>query len=153
MSNPWVKNAEVKRRWPDEIDIMIEERRPIAIWNDLYLIEADGSVFEPDLMPSDVMISLQGNAEQIDKMLSGMEIIETAIESVGLTVEKIILDYRGAWIIVLENDVELYLGSMFFEDRLQRFVMHYPSSIQSKMDSIVAIDFRYDHGYALKWKR
>lgn len=153
LNNPWVKNAEVKRRWPDEIDIMIKERRPIAIWNDLYLIEADGDIFEPDLMPSDVMISLQGNIEQKEKMLAGMNFINTMTYSVGLKVEKIILDYRGAWIIVLENDVELYLGAMLFEERLQRFVMHYPSSIHSKMNSIIAIDFRYDHGYALKWKR
>ncbi len=153
LNNPWVKNAEVSRRWPDEIDIMIEERRPIAIWNDLYLIESDGAIFEPDLMPSDIVISLQGNVEQKEKVLAGMRTAQATIQTVGLNVEKIILDYRGAWIIVLENDVELYLGSMFFEERLQRFVMHYPSSIQSKMDNIVAIDFRYDHGYALKWKR
>lgn len=88
-----------------------------------------------------------------EKVLAGMRTAQATIQTVGLNVEKIILDYRGAWIIVLENDVELYLGSMFFEERLQRFVMHYPSSIQSKMDNIVAIDFRYDHGYALKWKR
>ncbi|WP_077928588.1 cell division protein FtsQ/DivIB [Wohlfahrtiimonas populi] len=151
--NPWVKSVEVTRRWPDQIELFIEEKRPIAIWNDLYLIEADGTIFEPDLIPSETMISLQGNADQKDKLLDGMSIIQKYIQSVGLNVEKIILDYRGAWTIVLENDVELYLGARFFEERLRRFVMHYPSSIRSKIDSIIAIDFRYDHGYALKWKR
>lgn len=152
-NNPWVKSIEVRRHWPDQIDLFIEERRPIAIWNDLYLIEEDGTIFEPDLMPSEKMISLQGNVDQKDKLLDGMNIIQKMIQSVGLEVEKIILDYRGAWTIVLENDVELYLGARFFEERLRRFVMHYPSSIRSKIDNIIAIDFRYDHGYALKWKR
>ncbi|GAA5098593.1 cell division protein FtsQ/DivIB [Wohlfahrtiimonas larvae] len=151
--NPWVKSVEVMRHWPDQIDLFIQERRPIAIWNDLYLIEADGTIFEPDLIPSEAMISLQGNLDQKDKLLDGMTVIQKSIQSVGLNVEKIILDYRGAWTIVLENDVELYLGARFFEERLRRFVMHYPSSIRSKIGSITAIDFRYDHGYALKWKR
>lgn len=151
--NPWVKSVEVLRHWPDRVDLFIEERRPIAIWNDLYLIEADGTIFEPDLMPSDIALNLQGNADQKEKLLEGMAIIQKNIQSVGLDVEKIILDYRGAWTIVLENDVELYLGAKFFEERLRRFVMHYPSSIHSKIDSIIGIDFRYDHGYALKWKR
>lgn len=152
-NNPWVKTAEVQRRWPDAIDIAIEERKPIAIWNDLYLIEADGTIFEPDLMPSDIVISLQGNDAQRERLLSGMTTVKKAMNSVNLDVEKIILDYRGAWTIILENDVELYLGARFFEERLQRFVAHYPSSIHSKMDQVMAIDFRYDHGYALKWKQ
>ncbi|MGL4674630.1 MAG: cell division protein FtsQ/DivIB [Wohlfahrtiimonas sp.] len=151
--NPWIKTVKVTRRWPDEITLIIEEKKPIAIWNDLYLIEADGTIFEPDLMPPEMMIGLQGNVDQKDKLLDGMIVIQKAIHSVGLNVEKIILDYRGAWTIVLENDVELYLGAKFFEERLRRFVMHYPSSIRSKIDNISAIDFRYDHGYALKWKR
>lgn len=151
--NPWIKSIEVTRHWPDKISLIIEEKRPVAIWNDLYLIEADGTIFEPDLMPSEMMISLQGNIDQKDKLLDRMTIIQESIGSVGLGVEKIILDYRGAWTIVLENDVELYLGAKFFDERLRRFVMHYPSSIRSKIDNISAIDFRYDHGYALKWKR
>lgn len=151
--NPWVKNIEVKRRWPDEIELMIDERKPIAIWNDLYLIEEDGSIFEPELMPSSSLINLVGNTDQKEKVLEGMIKIEAAINAVGLKVDKIILDYRGSWTIVLENNVELYLGASFFEERLKRFVSHYPSSIQSKMDSIIAVDFRYDRGYALKWKR
>lgn len=151
--NPWVKSIEVIRRWPDQIELFIEERRPIAIWNDLYLIEADGTIFEPDLIPPETMISLQGNVDQKDKLLEGMVMIQKNIESVGLNVEKIILDYRGAWTIVLENDVELYLGAKFFEERLRRFVTHYPSSIRSKINNVIGIDFRYDHGYALKWKR
>lgn len=151
--HPWIKSVEVRRKLPDEVTLVIEERRPVAIWNDLYLIEADGTIFEPKLMPSQPMINLQGNVEQKDKLLDGMGIIEKEIGSLGLRVEKIILDYRGAWTIVLENDVELYLGAKFFEERLRRFVMHYPSSIRSKIDNIIAIDFRYDHGYALKWKR
>ncbi len=151
--NPWVKSIEVTRRWPDQIDLFIEEKRPVALWNDLYLIEADGTIFEPDLMPSEIMISLQGNSDQKHKLLEGMKTSQRYLHSIGLNVEKIIMDYRGAWTIVLENDVELYLGAKFFEERLRKFVMHYPSSIRSKMDNIIAIDFRYDHGYALKWKR
>lgn len=152
-AHPWIKSAHVVRHWPESIELLIEERRPVAMWNDLYLIEADGEIFEPDLMPNVNWINLVGPEAHRMKMLDGMQKITQAMRTIGVKVDKIILDYRGAWTIILENNVELYLGSSLFEERLRKFILHYPSSIRAKMDSIMAIDFRYDHGYALKWKQ
>lgn len=50
---PWVKDANIQRRWPDRLHIHIEERKPAALWQHkgrLRLIDAEGTVLPtPDL--------------------------------------------------------------------------------------------------------
>jgi cell division protein FtsQ len=50
---PWVKDANIQRRWPDRLHIHIVERQPAAIWQykgRLRLIDAEGAILPaPDL--------------------------------------------------------------------------------------------------------
>ena len=42
---PWVRSAEVRRVWPDRINVHIIERKPVALWQNegsVVLIDADG---------------------------------------------------------------------------------------------------------------
>jgi cell division protein FtsQ len=47
---PWVRHAEVRRRWPDGLELVIEEHQAIAYWiaseeGDVHLVDARGEVF------------------------------------------------------------------------------------------------------------
>lgn len=47
---PWVEVASVRKVYPDEIEVQIEERQPFAIWqhgDELSVIEKDGRVIAP----------------------------------------------------------------------------------------------------------
>jgi cell division protein FtsQ len=50
---PWVRDASIHRRWPDRLQIRIEERKPAALWQHkgrLRLIDAEGAILPaPDL--------------------------------------------------------------------------------------------------------
>ncbi len=42
---PWVREAAIKRRWPDTVDIKITERQPMVLWQRkgrLYLMDTEG---------------------------------------------------------------------------------------------------------------
>jgi cell division protein FtsQ len=42
---PWVKSAEVRRVWPDRINVRIIERKPVALWQndgDIVVVDAEG---------------------------------------------------------------------------------------------------------------
>lgn len=42
---PWVRDATIKRKWPDTVEIHIAERQPMVIWQRkqrLYLVDTDG---------------------------------------------------------------------------------------------------------------
>ncbi len=47
---PWVQSAAVRKIYPDEIEVRIEERKPFAIWQhgrDLTIVEEGGNVIAP----------------------------------------------------------------------------------------------------------
>ena len=51
----WAENVEVSRIWPDTIAIRVDERQPLAHWNDKQLIDTQGKVFDAtvaDNLPS-----------------------------------------------------------------------------------------------------
>ncbi len=47
---PWIKQASVRKQWPDELKIHLVEYVPIARWNDQHMVDVDGNSFS---VPSD----------------------------------------------------------------------------------------------------
>jgi len=42
---PWVRSADVRRAWPDRVDVALEEQVPLARWGDAALVNVHGEVF------------------------------------------------------------------------------------------------------------
>jgi len=42
---PWVEHAEVRKRWPDVVEVRIVEHRPFARWGQDQLLSEDGDLF------------------------------------------------------------------------------------------------------------
>lgn len=42
---PWIKQASVRKQWPDELKIHLVEYVPIARWNDQHMVDVDGNSF------------------------------------------------------------------------------------------------------------
>lgn len=42
---PWIKQASVRKQWPDELKIHLVEYVPIARWNDQHMVDAEGNTF------------------------------------------------------------------------------------------------------------
>ena len=44
---PWIAHAEVRRVWPDQVTIRLEEQLPVARWGDGALLNNQGQAFAP----------------------------------------------------------------------------------------------------------
>ena len=42
---PWVRRVEVRKRWPDRLEVMIAEYRPLARWGDDRMLSENGELF------------------------------------------------------------------------------------------------------------
>ena len=42
---PWVERAEVRKRWPDVLEVTVVEHRPFARWGDAQLLSDHGRLF------------------------------------------------------------------------------------------------------------
>ena len=61
------------------------------------------------------------------------------------------LDPRGAWELELANGVEVRLGRMDLEARLERFLRVASPLVATRQGEIAYIDMRYSNGFSVGW--
>lgn len=108
---PWVQAAAVRKVYPDEIEVRIEERKPFAIWqhgSELAIVEENGNVIAPFSSERHAMLPLviglgasEKAAEFIDKVKSYPELASR--------VKGYIRIGERRWDLRLENGVTIKL--------------------------------------------
>ncbi|WP_376689806.1 cell division protein FtsQ/DivIB [Wenzhouxiangella sp. EGI_FJ10409] len=148
---PWVARAEVSREWPDALLIEIAEHRPVARWNEDRLFSDRGEVFS--VSGSEGMqglAKLRGPESRDDDVLERWQAMRRRLGSVGRDVAELSVDERGAWVVVLDNDVTLVLGREQVDQRLDRYISA-QAALAELERPVRRIDMRYTNGLAVRW--
>lgn len=153
---PWVRHAEVRRIWPDGIEVSIEEQVAAARWRQANgenrLVNSYGELFaaasESDLP---VFSGPEGSAPQ---MLARQQEFETSLKSLGREARAMDLSLRQSWSVTLDNGLVMVLGRDEREhsvrDRMMRFVAAYPELVRKISFRPDIIDMRYPNGFAVR---
>jgi cell division protein FtsQ len=175
-SLPWVASASVRREWPNQLQITLNEHQPVARWKDSALINDKGELFAPAEIPSQMaqtLVQLQGpdNTYQelfaiyrelqplFAKMATDTELFtnqsDTALAD-GLIIREVYLNERRALGIQLQNGIRVMFGrmsaSMDLNNAASRFLKAFASNLQQQAGQISVVDLRYTNGFAVQWK-
>lgn len=150
-SLPWVARAEVGRHWPDALRVAVTEHRPVARWNDDGLFSDGGEVFRVDGSEGmQGLARLYGPDSRRLDVLERWQTMRRQLNSIGMDIDELRLDRRGAWEATLDNGVRLVLGRESLELRLQRYIaVHEAIRARERRPSV--IDMRYTNGLAVRW--
>ncbi len=153
---PWIKQASVRKQWPDELKIHLVEYVPIARWNDQHMIDAQGNAFSVPASRTNKQIlpMLYGPEGSENEVLQGYRDMGQVLAKDRFTVKEAAMTARRSWQLTLTNDIKLNLGRGDTMKRLARFVELYPVlQQQSQADAkrISYVDLRYDSGAAVGW--
>lgn len=150
----WVKEASVRRVWPDSLHISIVEREPVARWGASGLLEADANLFTPKKVPSlaEGLAILEGPEDTQQLMLERYRALEQLFTPLAFTIQRLSLNRRGEWQMEWTNGMTLVLGTMDNEKLLRQFARIAPIVFEARFDEIEQIDFRYANGFAVRWK-
>lgn len=148
---PWVREAQVRRRWPDGLEIQVAEHEAIARWGENGLIDTSGDWFDA---ASDQQLPVLSGPENSEKTLAAMlpKLTQWLAPS-GLKPVRIELQGRGAWRVLMSNDVwiELGRGEMAqLEKRARRFAMYWPDVKSRLPNGVNYVDMRYPNGFAVQ---
>lgn len=153
---PWVKRAEVRRRWPDGIELRLVEQKAVAYWTPAEggegrLVNPEGEVFAAT--SSEPMPALAGPQGTSPRLLTRYQELATLLQPMNLRLVGLSLSAREAWQLTLENGLVILLGrepdQAVLDRRLKRFVTAWPE-LQNHMETTVAVaDLRYPSGFAL----
>ncbi|RZA18117.1 MAG: FtsQ-type POTRA domain-containing protein [Lysobacteraceae bacterium] len=149
---PWVERAEVRKHWPDVLEVRISEHRPFARWGTQRLLSEQGRIFPAkDIQVPAGLPLLDGPESRVAEVVALYNQARERLANVG-GVRGVALDARGSWAITLCNGTEVVLGRSDPDARLGRFAPLLPGLVaQHPGQRLARADLRYTNGFSLTW--
>lgn len=149
---PWVRAVDVRRVWPDRLQVTLTERVPLARWGDAALIDSYGDLFAAH---SDAALPLLAGPPGTEHEVARRYVqFATMLAPLGLRLTQVILSPRYAWSLRLAGGLSVELGRPRPNDpigaRLRRFVAVYPALLKDLGRRIAYVDLRYPNGFAVR---
>lgn len=151
MQLPWVANADVRRVWPDRLDVQLTRYRAAARWlgGSGQLLSDRGAVFTvPEKeIPADLP-SLFGPVDSGTELLATLKEFDGIVSPLGIRVTALEQVPSGGWRCILSDGVRLVLGAKDPQGTLRRWVAVVPQ-LKSYLVAGATMDLRYDNGFAV----
>ena len=101
---PWVERAEVRKRWPDVLEVEVVEHQPFARWGNDRLLSEHGRLFPvPKDMSAEALPLLDGPDSQVAEVVALYNESRELFAPVGFKVDSLVMDRRGSWSLALSN--------------------------------------------------
>lgn len=150
---PWAEQVTVERVWPDAIKVRIYEQKPVARWNNVALMNAQGELFQPEnLTEFDYLPLIDGPDGQEKKLLEISKGLVSSLKDQALELAEFSVNDRRAWQLRLRNGLEIKLGRSDQLKNVQRFLVAMKLLGDDILTKATAVDLRYPNGFVLSWK-
>ena len=160
-SVPWVRQAVVRRDFPNRLLVKLQEHQAVAYWGsegDSQLINSYGEVFEANVgeVEQDMLPRLTGPEGQSVEVLNMYRRLSPLYLALALDLEQLDLTGRGSWRVHLDNGADIEMGRGSIDEvaaRVQRFLKtltQVTARYGRHADAVESADLRHDNGYAVK---
>ncbi|MDH4561635.1 cell division protein FtsQ/DivIB [Pseudomonas sp. BN411] len=150
---PWIAHAEVRRVWPDQVMVRLEEQLPIARWGDEALLNNQGQAFAPrELTHYEQLPQLWGPQRAQEQVMQQYQMLSQMLRPLGFSIVRLELRERGSWFLSTGQGVELLLGRDHLVEKMRRFISIYEKTLKDQIANIERVDLRYPNGLAVAWR-
>ncbi|NQW66452.1 MAG: FtsQ-type POTRA domain-containing protein, partial [Burkholderiales bacterium] len=99
---PWVRQALVRREFPNRLSVFLEEHQPVAYWgneSESRLLNQQGEVFSANFgeLDDENLPHLSGPDTESTQVLQMYEILKPELSKVQLEIKGLELTGRGSW--------------------------------------------------------
>lgn len=152
-SHPWVASASARRKWPDQLVIVIQEEVPIARWGEKGVLNNRGKPLDvgevEGLDPLPLLAGPEGMERQV---MQQYRMFTQLLQSTGLQIAEFRMGSRGGWYLRFAEGPTLAVGRDQVMEKIQRFLTVWDRALAVRLDQIDNIDIRYGNGVAVRWK-
>ncbi|MCU0967952.1 MAG: cell division protein FtsQ/DivIB [Rubrivivax sp.] len=158
-SVPWVRQAVVRRVFPDRLAVRLVEHRPVALWQGAdgveRLVNDRGEVFDANVgdVEDEALPRFAGPDGQSAAMLSMHARLVPVFARADMTIERLELSGRGSWRVELDSGAGVELGRGGEDEvvaRTERFVRTLPQVVARFGQPLVEADLRHGDAYAVR---
>ena len=151
----WVRQVQVRLRWPDTLHVEVVRDTVAAMWGDESYLTTGG-----DIVP--VPSGSGGGADSDLPILSGTlsdgtetmriyNLLNAPARAAGLRIVRVDEDGVGNWTVAFADGMEVVLGSIALRERFDRFLVVYGKELAESSERVVRVDARYHTGVAVRW--
>lgn len=138
---PHVETVKIEKIFPDELHLKLTEFKPIARWNQTWLVSSTGELFRGNT--KEELPFWKSDISQLHELKEKFEEAQTLLNANHLKIHTFEINAWGSWQLVLQNGLIIKIGKDF--SRLQQFTKWY-----SKLPTnAISFDLRYPHGIAV----
>ncbi|MCE5181066.1 MAG: FtsQ-type POTRA domain-containing protein [Betaproteobacteria bacterium] len=146
---PWVRNVNVRRRWPDKLEVAIEEHAVLARWGSSALVNTRGELFRA--ASNAVLPEFSGPEDAAEEMTRNYEEFRRMLKPLNLKPVRMSLSDRRALQVRLNTGLVLELGRDKVRERLEKFSGVYPQTLAKLAQPASYADLRYPNGFAVHY--
>ncbi len=145
---PWARTVSVRRRWPDRLDVVIEEHQALARWDTTALVNTHGEFF---YAASDAELpTFSGPDDGVIEVATQYVAFSKTLQPLNMQVSRLVLTPRRAWEVVTDTGMTITLGRVDMQSRLAKFVEVYRTTLAGLNRKIMYADLRYPNGFAVR---
>jgi cell division protein FtsQ len=145
---PWARNVSLRRRWPDTLEVVVEEHQALARWGTIALVNTHGELFHA--ASGSELPMFYGPGDGVVEVASQFGEFSKALKKANLEIANLALTPRRAWQITTTNGMVVELGRIEMQSRLEKFVSVYNSTIAGLNMKVTYADLRYPNGFAVR---
>jgi cell division protein FtsQ len=149
---PWVHRVDVRKKWPDRLEVRISEYKPLARWGGDRMLSENGELFAA---PKDAGAGLplfEGPDARRSELMAFYGQARPLFLGDGLQIRTLVLSARGSWTLWLSDGTQVDVGRGDPQRRLQRFARLLPRLRAGDHRQLLRADLRYTNGFALTWQ-
>lgn len=150
----WVSEARVRRQWPDNLVVRIDERVPVAVWNGELLVSNSGEPFRAlNKYTVGKLPQLNGPAERLTSVMDYYHSMSKVLAPAGRRIQRLEVDARLTARLQLDNGVRVIVDREQYARKLRRFVNLYERILSGDSRDLAQVDLRYADGLAVQWRQ
>lgn len=145
---PWARNVSVRRRWPDKLEVVVEEHRELARWGNIALVNSYGELFHA-ASDSDLPV-FYGPGDGVREVAEHYGSYSRILNGTNIKVTQLALSPRRAWQLKTDKGMVIELGREEMDTRLAKFAAVYQTTLDSQGIKVAYADLRYPNGFAVR---
>ena len=145
---PWVRDASLRRKWPDKIVVSIEEHQVIARWNRVGLVNKEGEIFHA--ASEENLPLFIGSESHVKEITLKYKEIKKILEKEMMYVSIISLSERLSWEITTTDRLKINLGKDDILQKIIQFTDNFKYVISELKSTIEYVDLRYRDGFSVR---
>ena len=145
---PWARNVSLRRRWPDKLDVVIEEHQALARWGNIALVNTHGELFQA--ATDGELPVFYGPGDGVMEVTTNYGAYSQVMNKANIKIAQVSLSPRRAWEIKTDKGLLIELGREEMQTRLVKFTRAYQSTLSQLNVNIAYADLRYPNGFAVR---